>query len=77
MAARTRKLRHDDETRARIQTSQIINRLEDHIFKGVDMSRTQVTAAVALLKKTVPDLASTELSGSVSLTHEEALEQLK
>lgn len=64
MAARTVKIRHDEETRARIQTSQLINRLEDHILNDLDLKPTQVSAALGLLKKTLPDLANVELSGS-------------
>lgn len=64
MAARTVKIRHDEETRAKIQTSQLINRLEDHILNDLDLKPTQVTAALGLLKKTLPDLANVELSGS-------------
>ena len=62
MAARTVKIRHDEETRAKIQTSQLINRLEDHILNDLDLKPTQVTAALGLLKKTLPDLANVELS---------------
>lgn len=64
MAARTVKIRHDEETRAKIQTSQLINRLEDHILNNLDLKPTQVTAALGLLKKTLPDLANVELSGN-------------
>jgi hypothetical protein len=60
MAARTRKIRHDDETRARIQTSQLINRLHDHVTGKIELSSTQVRAAEILLKKTIPDLSSAE-----------------
>jgi len=64
MAAR-KKLPHVQKTRDRIQATQIINRLEKHIFaeKGVKgytkalMTSAQVTAALGLLKKTIPDLA--------------------
>ena len=63
MAARTVKIRHDEETRAKIRTSQLINRLEDHILNDLDLNPTQVTAALGLLKKTLPDLANVELSG--------------
>lgn len=60
MAARIRKIRHDDETRAKIQTSQLINRLSDHVLGTVDLSPTQVTAALGLLKKTLPDLSQVD-----------------
>ena len=57
MAARIRKIRHDDETRAKIMTSQLINRLEAHVLGKIEMKPTQVTAALGLLKKTIPDLS--------------------
>lgn len=60
MAARTKKIRHDEETRAKIQTSQLINRLTEHVLGTVDMKPTQVTAALGLLKKSIPDLSSTD-----------------
>lgn len=77
MAARTVKIRHDDETRAKIQTSQLINRLQDHVAGEVDLKPTQVQAALGLLRKTLPDLTATELSGEVAISHEDALAALK
>lgn len=60
MAARTKKIRHDEETRAKIKTSQLINRLSNHVLGTVDLKPTQVAAALGLLKKTMPDLAASE-----------------
>jgi hypothetical protein len=60
MAARTKKIRHDDETRAKIQTSQIINRLQNHVLGKIDLKPTQVASALGLLKKTIPDLSASE-----------------
>lgn len=60
MAARSVKIRHDEETRAKIKTSQLINRLSDHVLGKVDLKPTQVTAALGLLRKTIPDLSSAE-----------------
>jgi len=54
---------HDERTRAKIQTSQIINRLESFVSGDVEMSGPQVTAALGLLKKTLPDLSNVEVSG--------------
>ena len=59
---------HDDRARAKIKTSQIINRLNAFVLreldptsdKPVEMSKSEVTAAVALLKKTLPDLTVVE-----------------
>jgi len=57
MAAR--KTKSLTETwRSKIQTSMIINRLQDHINSKVELTPSQVTAALGLLKKTAPDLSS-------------------
>jgi hypothetical protein len=66
MAARTRKVRHDDETRSKIRTSQLINRLEDHVLGEVELKPTQVTAALGLLRKTIPDLTAVAHSGEIA-----------
>jgi len=58
-----KKLSHDDKTREKIRTSQIINRLEKHIFGEVELTTSQVQAAKVLLGKTLPDLAQTQLTG--------------
>ncbi len=72
MAARLNP-KHDQRTRDKIRTSQLINRLESFVFgqkdgktkKVVEMTTQQVTAALGLLRKTLPDLQATELSGEV------------
>ena len=55
-----------EKTRDKIKSSQLVNALMDHVLdrngRG-DMKSTQVTAALGLLKKTIPDLSSTELTG--------------
>lgn len=67
MAARTRKVRHDDETRRRIKTSQLLNRLTAHSLAPKPiMDASQVTAALGVLKKTLPDLAAIQHSGDAS-----------
>lgn len=66
MAARTRKARHDDFTRERIRTTQLVNRLTDHALGALGehpMTPSQVAAAVALLRKTLPDLKHVEVTG--------------
>ena len=55
-----------DKVRQRIRTSLIVNRLTDHVLSGTEMARTQITAALGLLRKTLPDLSATELSGEVA-----------
>lgn len=63
MAERLNK-RQADSVRANIQTSQIINRLTKHIDGEVELKPSQVTAALGLLRKTIPDLAVTALTGA-------------
>ncbi|MEM8575533.1 MAG: hypothetical protein AAGF48_12960 [Pseudomonadota bacterium] len=75
MAARLNPA-HDQRTRDKIQTSQLVNRLEKFVNGDVEMKPAQVTAALGLLKKTLPDLTTTELKGNLGLTHEEALDEL-
>jgi len=77
MAARKNKIRHDEETRAKIKSSQLINFLQNHVINGTPAEKTQITAAVALLKKTLPDLQAIEGSLDINVSHEDALDQLK
>lgn len=63
MPARKRRITLDENWRAKIQASQLMNRLAAHVEGVVDLSPTQVRAAEILLKKTVPDLARTEVTG--------------
>jgi hypothetical protein len=49
--------------RARIRAGGIAKVLEEHVAGKRDMSPSQVTAGLGLLKKVVPDLTSAELSG--------------
>lgn len=69
MAARIRKIRHDDETRAKIKAGNIITRLMKFIDGEVEMLPHQVTAALGLLKKALPDLTSVEHSGEIEKTY--------
>ena len=62
MAARLHKF-HDARTRSKIQASQLINRLQNHALGKNKMITTQVRAAEALLRKVMPDLQATQLSG--------------
>jgi len=73
MAARNRP-GLSENTRKRIQTTMIVKRLEDHILSKPEivdgqlinkdlMTQSQVTAALGLIKKTLPDLQSTEWTG--------------
>lgn len=54
---------HDERTRAKIQTSQIINRLQSHVDGDVELTNSQVRAAEVLLSKTLPSLSNVEIAG--------------
>ena len=64
MAERLRK-RHQDEVRTKIQTSQLVNVLQNHALGLTenDISATRMKAIELLLKKSLPDLSSTEITG--------------
>jgi hypothetical protein len=56
MAARKRRTTLSSEWRERIQTSMLINHLQNHVFGRCEMTSVQVRATLSLLKKTLPDL---------------------
>lgn len=66
MAARGRKpgFVMSDEHRVKIQNSNILNALIEHVEGKREMSSTQVTAGVALMKKVLPDLAAVTIDGT-------------
>lgn len=61
MAERMRKT-HQDDVRAKIQTSQLVNRLTDHALGNVELSQSQVRAIEILIRKTLPDLQAVSLA---------------
>lgn len=63
MAATKRNAMLIEETRKRVQTSQLLNRLHDHVFGKNDMQPTQIKAAEILLRKALPDLAAVTVRG--------------
>ena len=65
-AKRGRKpgFRMSEEHRVKIQNSNVLKALIEHVEGKREMSGTQVTAGVALLRKVLPDLQS-----PVSYTH--------
>jgi hypothetical protein len=69
MAAR-KKLMHSELVRERIRTSALINFLTKYSLgklKRVDAAR--VTAALGLLRKTIPDIQAIEHLGEVQVRH--------
>ena len=68
-----------DEHRQKIETTKLANRLTKHALGEVEMEPSQVTAALGLLKKTLPDLAAQqiEVSGGINISHEDKLKELE
>lgn len=59
--------KHLKSTREKIQASQLINRLEKHVFSQTPLlDASQVNAAKALLNKVLPDLSSVQMSGDAN-----------
>lgn len=72
MAERLRKT-HQEDVRAKIQTSQLINRLQDHALGKIELETTQIKSIEVLIRKTLPDLSAVQLehSGDVTVNHSE------
>jgi hypothetical protein len=51
------------EHRVKIQNSNILNALIEHVQGDREMSATQVSAGIALMKKTLPDLSAVTIGG--------------
>ncbi len=51
-----------EEHRVKIQNSNILNALVEHVEGKREMTSTQVSAGIALLKKVMPDLSAIESS---------------
>ena len=64
MAARIRQ-HHQEEIRAKIQASQLINVLQNHALngEGQDFPASRMKAIEILLRKSVPDLSAVTISG--------------
>lgn len=62
MAARINR-KHDEKTRLKIQTSQLVNRLQSFANGDVELTRDQIKAIEVLLKKSLPDLSSMSVEG--------------
>lgn len=63
MAARKRALRLTPEWKEKIKVGVILDRLSKHVDGEAELSASQIKAAEILLKKVVPDVARTEITG--------------
>jgi len=62
-----------EATREKIRAGLLIKTLEDHVINGKELQPSQVTAALGLLKKCVPDLSATEHTGEMIHKHVQEL----
>jgi hypothetical protein len=58
-----------DELRRSIDAKNVVKMLMEHISGSREMEASQITAAIALLRKVMPDLQATELSGELTHQH--------
>ena len=56
-------LRHAEQTRRAIQATKLVQRLQDCAMGRLELSKEQIRSIEILLKKTLPDLSSVELTG--------------
>lgn len=76
MAPRTNKILHDEQTRAKIQAAQIINRFMDCVNGKVELSSAQVSAGKTLLNKVLPDLSAVSVDGEMKHDASDPLKEL-
>ncbi|MBI1215666.1 MAG: hypothetical protein GC185_07600 [Alphaproteobacteria bacterium] len=71
--------RKKTDLRETINVLAIIEALEQHVLGEKEMSSTQVSAALALLKKTLPDIAEPKRGNAAepATAHEDALSGLE
>lgn len=60
----SKSIAYAEAVRARIRAGGIAKRLEGHVLGKVEMSTSQVTAALGLLRKVVPDMSTHEHTGA-------------
>lgn len=69
MAARKNKIRHDEDTRKKIQAAYYINALDSHVKGTRILSPSQIQAAKILLDKSLPNLSDVKLdTGAQGIT---------
>jgi hypothetical protein len=69
MAARTVKIRHDDETRAKIQAAHIIRRFQECLDGTIELTPVQVSCGKTLLDRVLPVLQAVDHSGDVTTAY--------
>jgi hypothetical protein len=65
-ATRNNQSKHNDSCREKIQTTQLVKRLQEHGLGRIELSAGQIKSIEILLKKTLPDLSSVQMAHDVS-----------
>lgn len=73
----SRRIARDDNTREKIRTAQLINRLQKHIDGDVELSQSQIRAIEILLKKSLPDLSAVHSTDNETKSFEDWLAELQ
>lgn len=76
MPARVRKIRHDDETRAKIQAAHIIRRFMACVNGEIELTSAQVSAGKTLLNKVLPDLSAVSMDGRMQHSVDDSIAAL-
>lgn len=58
---------HTEKAKERIRAGHILRRLLEHFDGKLELSQTQITVGMGLLKKVLPDLKSIENTGSLEI----------
>ena len=73
--ARRKNLSHDQRTREKIQTSQLINRLLSDAKGEIELTNGQRKSIEILLKKALPDLSAVAVATDTSPEASEAVKE--
>ena len=64
MAANKRTAPRHEDARRKIQTARLIERLSRHVLGEIEVSSSQVSAGLGLLRKTLPELTAAQVAGA-------------
>jgi len=74
VARASRKLKrampfHPDEVRRKIRATELVNRLQSHIFDGLELTLSQIRGIEILLRKCIPDLSTTTINADINVRY--------
>jgi len=60
---------HPDEVRRKIRATELVNRLQSHIFDGLELTLSQIRGIEILLRKCIPDLSTTTINADINVRY--------